>query len=63
MDQAKRLLNLLEILEKRTQSAEIKARIVETKAKLAKLGEAILPVPKAKKKKIIKEVEVEVDDE
>jgi hypothetical protein len=61
MDQKTRLLNLLDILQKRPQDAAMQARIARVQADLAKLGE---PIHKAgrKKKVVIKEVEMEVDE-
>jgi heme oxygenase len=61
MDQKQRLLNLLDILQKRPQDEAMLARIARVKADLAALGE---PIPKAprKKKVVVKEVEVEVEE-
>jgi hypothetical protein len=61
MDKKVRLLELLDVLQKRPQDAAMKARIDRVKAELAQLGE---PMPKASKKRkmVVKEVEVEVDD-
>lgn len=61
MEQKTRLLALLDILQKRPQDDAMIARIDRVKAELAALGEPVHKVPK-KRKTIVKEVEVEVDE-